>query len=133
MVRWRRFFTHKQNLLGLLIVGLIIVVAIAAPRLSPPIDPENPGPYNEYAVLFADAQSTHHGRNILGTVPQTAAPAQRAHRARHLRINGIFITRWFGGHRSALRFGLVVTGLTAVFRDHGWRCQRFRFSGWVNS
>jgi len=41
----RRFFARWQNLLGLFLVLFFIIVAIAAPLLSPQ-DPENPGQSN---------------------------------------------------------------------------------------
>ena len=70
MFSWRRFFSHRQNILGLLIVGFIIFVALAAPKLSPPLDAENPGPYNEVRSQFYQMPNPPNAEFILGTVPK---------------------------------------------------------------
>lgn len=115
MIRWRRFFTHKQNILGLFIVGFIIFVAAAAPWLSPPLDPENPGPYNEVRSHFFQMPNPPDAEFILGTVPKPprALPGVPIGQGAAYQWDIYHTLVW--GTRSALRFGLVVTVLTAVF------------------
>lgn len=52
MIQARRFFAHKQNWVGLTLVGLFFFLAIAAPWLSPPLDPEAPSEYKELKSTF---------------------------------------------------------------------------------
>ena len=49
MKGWKRFLSRWHNLLGLAIVGCYLLAAIAAPRLSPPDDPDHP---NEQFYTF---------------------------------------------------------------------------------
>ena len=44
-MKLRQFLTKWRNLLPISLVGLFILVAIAAPIISPPDDPSNPLPF----------------------------------------------------------------------------------------
>jgi peptide/nickel transport system permease protein len=115
MIHWRRFFAQKQNILGLIIVGFIIFVAAAAPRLSPPLDPENPGPYKELHSTFFQMPKPPSQDSPLGTVPKPprALPGVPIGQGPAYQWDVYHTLVW--GTRSALRFGLTVTVLTAVF------------------
>lgn len=92
------FLTRGQNLLGVIIIGLIIYATIAAPLLAPPADPEHPAPTK---VIGRPTDSVPHPPNnvaILGT-----ASGQ---------IDVLYSIVW--GTRSALSFGLTVTLFTAT-------------------
>ena len=93
-----RFLSRWQNLLGLAIVLGFFFVAFAAPWLSPPDDPEAPSPFK---VVGRSTDMIPHppgGEARLGTV------------VGQLDIYHTII--W--GARSALRFGLITTLLTAA-------------------
>jgi peptide/nickel transport system permease protein len=94
----RRFLSQGQNLLACLIVGSFVMIAIFAPRLAPPDDPENPGPYKVVGKNYDQVPRPPNERALLGT-----APGQ-------LDIYHTLV--W--GTRSALRFGLVVALTTAL-------------------
>jgi peptide/nickel transport system permease protein len=86
-----RFFSRWQNLIGVLLAGLFIAVAIAAPVISP-LDSENPGPF-KLAGRFTDTIPHPPGKNaILGTLPG--------------QFDVFHTLVW--GVRDALRFGLLV-------------------------
>ena len=115
MGRWRSFFKRKSNILGLLLVSMFFLVAALAPRLAPPLNPDDPWPFKNYNQGFS-RQPQPPGPDIpLGTTPQIRnmpqygiAPGQDA--SYHWDVYYTLI--W--GTRSALRFGLVVTVATAV-------------------
>lgn len=114
MIRWRRFFTQKQSLLGLFIVAAFFLVAIAAPWLAPPDDPNNPQPFKSTGQSFARIPGPPNPESILGTTPQIRdlprygfLPGQD--RSRYWDVYYTLV--W--GSRSALRFGLTVTLITA--------------------
>ncbi len=115
MIRWRYFFTQIQNILGLLIVGFIIFVAAAAPRLSPPLDPDDPGPYKELRSTFYQMPNPPNAESPLGTVPKPprALPGVPIGQGAAYQWDVFHTLVW--GTRSALWFGLTVTVLTAVF------------------
>ena len=114
MIVWRRFFTERQNWLGLIIVGLFIVVAISAPWLAPqPADGE-PSPFKVVGQRLDRTPDPPSAESPLGTVPQInllprfgIAPGQDA----SYQWDVYHTLIW--GTRSALRFGLVVTVATA--------------------
>jgi peptide/nickel transport system permease protein len=98
----RRFFFNWQNLLALAIVALYVFVALAAPWLAPPDDPDNPAPFK----IAETAGRTPSSRRVpvppnrdlpLGTVPGG---------------NDVFYSMIWGT-RPALRFGLIVALTTA--------------------
>jgi peptide/nickel transport system permease protein len=113
---WRRFFRQKQNWIGLFLVGLVVVVAVAAPWLAPPEDPAAPSPYKLVGRLFDRVPHPPSDLNPLGTTLRrsdvglsTTPPGLAA--APQLDVYHTLI--W--GTRSALRFGLTVTIVTAIF------------------
>jgi peptide/nickel transport system permease protein len=95
-----RFSSRVQNLLAVAIIALYVFVAITAPRLAPPQDPENPSPFR---VASVDTGTSRHiplppePGLPLGTVPG--------------RLDVFYTLVW--GTRSALRFGLTVALVTA--------------------
>lgn len=116
MIRWRRFFRSKQNILGLLIVLFFVLVAWLAPTLSPPADPNNPLPFKPLSQSFQRLPEPPSPEAPLGTAPQIrnlalfgVAPGQDA----AFQWDVYHTLLW--GARSALRFGLTVTLCTAMF------------------
>jgi peptide/nickel transport system permease protein len=100
----RRFLLQWQNLLALAIVGVYVFVAVAAPWLAPPDDPENPSPFQVATVAGRTASSRRipipPGPDLpLGTVSGG--------------LDVFYSIVW--GARPALRFGLVVTLAAASF------------------
>jgi peptide/nickel transport system permease protein len=98
MIVLRRFFSHPQNWPGFLLVLAFVLVALAAPLLSPN-DPKEPGPFMRVGRLFEGRPLPPDENAILGMLPQG--------------IDVYHALVW--GSRDALRFGLVVTVLTALF------------------
>lgn len=101
MKRVRRFLANRQIFLGCVIVGAFIVVAILAPRLAPPDDPENPGPTRVVGRSYDYTPHPPSEEALLGTVPG--------------QLDVYYSLVW--GTRSALRFGLVValsTGFVGI-------------------
>ncbi len=94
----RRFF-RWQNLLALTIVGFYLFVAVAAPRLAPPNDPDNP-------ELFQVVGHTT-------TIRRTPAPPSEGVPLGTVSggFNVFYSIVW--GTRPALRFGLIVALSTA--------------------
>lgn len=93
----RRFLRQWQNVIGLLLVGAMVYVAIDVPRLAPP----DPGKPESYHVV---------GR-ATDRLPRRRAKSRRGARSGELDVRHTVL--W--GTRAALRFGLTVTVLTAVF------------------
>lgn len=98
MRRLRRFLSNRQVLLGSVIVGAFVMIAVLAPVLAPPDDPENPattrvvGKYHDYMPHPPSEEA------LLGTVPG--------------QLDVYYSLVW--GTRSALRLGLVVALSTAL-------------------
>jgi peptide/nickel transport system permease protein len=116
MIRWRYFFRRGQNWFAISLILLFVVVAILAPWLAPPDDPENDTPFQAVDQTFSRIPLPPDERSILGTVPQIQnlplfgiAPGQDA----SYQWDVYYTLVW--GTRSALRFGLEVTVITAVF------------------
>lgn len=109
MINWRRFFSSRQNWLGLVIMVAFVAVAIAAPSLSPQFDPENPAPYKSVGERFDRDPHPPSATSPLGTTPQLfVVNVGQGHQ-----WDVLHTLVW--GTRSALRFGLLVTAVTAVF------------------
>lgn len=115
MIAWRRFFTDKQNWLGLIIVGLFIVAAVTAPWLAPQPDDDEPGPFKVVEQRLDRTPNPPSAEHPLGTVPQInllprfgIAPGQDA----SYQWDVYHTLIW--GTRSALRFGIAVTLVTAA-------------------
>jgi peptide/nickel transport system permease protein len=95
----RRFLTRWTNLFGLLLVGGIVLVAMAAPQIAPPLDPKNPA---EFKVVGRWSDQMPHPPSetaLLGT-----AGGQ----------TDIFYSLVWGA-RSALQFGVTSALATAIF------------------
>ncbi len=115
MIQWRYFWRKRSNWLALLLILLFVTTAVAAPWLAPPNDPANPLPFKSLGQSIQRVPRPPSPENILGTIPQITtlplfgvAPGQDA----FYEWDVYYTLIW--GTRSALRFGLVVTLLTAV-------------------
>jgi peptide/nickel transport system permease protein len=95
-----RFFSRIQNLLAVAIIALYVFVAIAAPWLAPPKDPENPSPFR---VASVDTTTSRH----IPLPPAPGLPLGTTPR----RLDVFYTLIW--GARAALRFGLTVALTTA--------------------
>jgi peptide/nickel transport system permease protein len=93
----RAFLSRWQNMVALAIVLFFVAVAVAAPWLSPPDDPENPSPFRVAGRLTDQLPRPPSPEAPLGTMPG------------QLDIYHTLV--W--GTRSALRFGLIVALITA--------------------
>jgi len=93
----RRFLSHWQNWLGLLLVALFVFIAVAAPVLSSH-DPKNPGPLKVVGRTVDYRPQPPSQIAPLGTLPG------------QLSIYHTLV--W--GTRSAIVFGLAVAAFTAV-------------------
>jgi peptide/nickel transport system permease protein len=98
MIRTRLFFRRWQNWLGLLLILAYVVIALAAPYLSPD-DPKNPGPFMRVGRAFEARPLPPDENAILGQLPRG--------------IDVYHALVW--GSRDALQFGLIVTITTALF------------------
>lgn len=98
MKKLHRFISRWQNALALFLVAFIVLVAVAAPLISPP-DPKNPGPYK--VVGRATDGKPHPPSQIapLGMLPRG--------------VDVFHSLVW--GARGALTFGLTVTVFASVF------------------
>jgi peptide/nickel transport system permease protein len=114
MYNWRRFFRKKQNILGLVIVGFIVLVAVAAPALAPPSDADNASPYHEIRSPFYQMPNPPTAESPLGTVPKPpiAMPGIPIGQGIAYQWDVYYTLIW--GTRSALGFGLTVTLMTAT-------------------
>jgi peptide/nickel transport system permease protein len=93
-----RFFFRWQNLLGLLIVSAYIVMAILAPTLSPPENPDQPGPFKVVGRSTDLLPRPPSEGTRLGTLPG--------------QLDIYHTVIW--GARSALHFGLITALSTAA-------------------
>lgn len=101
----KRFFTTWLNLLPLMIVVFFFEIAIAAPLLSPPSDPDNPLPFK--LVDSIDINPLPPGPGIpLGTAVYYESPEMLVH------FDVWHSLIW--GTRHALRFGLSVASISAL-------------------
>jgi peptide/nickel transport system permease protein len=115
MNNWKLFLRQRQNWLAIFLVLVFAFVALAAPVLSPPDDPDNPQPFKVTKQSFNRIPGPPSEESPLGTVPQIQnlplfgiAPGQDA--SYHWDVLHTLI--W--GTRSAFRFGLVVSLTAAV-------------------
>jgi peptide/nickel transport system permease protein len=95
---FKRFFSHWQNWVGLVLILVFVGVAIAAPYLSPQ-DPRNPGMYLRVGRAVEARPLPPNEEAILGMLP--------------FGFDVYHSLVW--GSRDALQFGLIVTVSTAVF------------------
>jgi peptide/nickel transport system permease protein len=68
MRRWRIFFSHWENWLGLILVLAFLSGAIFAPIISPP-DQKNPGPFKQVGRTSDFVPHPPTEKAILGTLP----------------------------------------------------------------
>ena len=99
MKRAGRFLRNGQVLAGCVIVGFFVVVAILAPQLAPPDDPDNPSTTRVIGKYYDPMPREPNKEILLGT-----APGQ---------LDIYYSLVW--GTRSALAFGLTVAVSTALF------------------
>ena len=99
MKRAGRFLRNGQVLVGCVIVGFFVVVAILAPQLAPPDDPDNPSTTRVIGKYYDPMPREPNKEILLGT-----APGQ---------LDIYYSLVW--GTRSALAFGLTVAVSTALF------------------
>ena len=97
MKRWKKFLRRPQNIIGLIIVSGFIALAITAPWLSPPLDPQNPA-LNAVGNIWDNTPRPPGPHQPLGTLPG--------------QIDVYHSLLW--GARSALTFGLGVTVIVAT-------------------
>ncbi len=100
MKNLKRFWGNWQNLLALFIVTFYVGVAIAAPKLAPPNDSENPSQFQTppgVRVTASRPPQPPRQDAPLGTVPGG--------------WDVFYSMVW--GTRPVLRFGLIVTSMTA--------------------
>lgn len=115
MRTFRSFLAHRQNLLGLAIVMLFIIVAAAAPTISPSDTPGEPSPVKIVGKRVDMNPHPPDERAPLGTLPG--------------QVDVFHSLIW--GSRSALLFGLTVTLVTAVFGILIGAASGY-FGGWAN-
>ncbi|MFL7840545.1 MAG: ABC transporter permease [Candidatus Promineifilaceae bacterium] len=113
--RSRKFRTNKQILIGLLMVGTFVVVALIAPWLAPQPDPTDTSPFKITGQQFQRLPGPPTAESPLGTTPQIRnmplyglKPGQDS----SYQWDVYYTLIW--GTRSALYFGLLVTFLTAM-------------------
>jgi peptide/nickel transport system permease protein len=114
MVNWRNFFRRKLNWLGLTIVAVFVLVAVAAPWLAPAEEKaENPA-YLEIRVGANKLPLPPTEGTPLGAVPKPAQaiPGVPLGEGRAYQWDVYHTLIW--GTRSALYFGLSVTLIAAV-------------------
>jgi len=115
MLDWRKFFKRRQNWLALLLVGSFFIVALAAPWLAPPDDPANPTAFKGVGRTFDRLPQAPSDESPLGTVGQLADLARYGFtpgQDRFEQWDVLYTLVW--GTRSALKFGLTVTIVSAV-------------------
>ena len=94
----KKFFSHWQNWVAVLLVLVYVGTAVAAPQISPD-DPKNPGPFKRVGRAVEGQPLPPSEKAILGMLPRG--------------IDVFHALVW--GARDALRFGLIVTVSTAFF------------------
>jgi peptide/nickel transport system permease protein len=99
----RRFLSHWQNSLALGIVFLYILVAIFAPVLAPPKDPDNFSPFLIVDGLKSGRPLPPSEKAFFGTLATGVLQRQ---------LDIFYTVIW--GTRSALKFGLLVALSTAL-------------------
>lgn len=107
MISLKRFLSNWQNILALSIVSLFVIMAIAAPLLAPPENPENPELFRK--LTYRPGQTAAAASLNIPKPPGAGIPLGT--------VSGGFDIYYslIWGTRSALRFGLIVTLTTAMF------------------
>ena len=111
----RRLFRRRSAVIGLVLVLAFCLLALLAPVLAPPLNPDDPWPFKNVSQSFSRQPLPPEPGLPLGTTPQIQnmpqygiAPGQDA----SYQWDVYYTLVW--GSRSALRFGLVVTLATAL-------------------
>ena len=111
----RRLFRRRSAVIGLLLVLAFCLLALLAPVLAPPLNPDDPWPFKNVSQSFSRQPLPPEPGLPRGTTPQIQnmpqygiAPGQHA----SYQWDVYYTLVW--GSRSALRFGLVVTLATAL-------------------
>jgi peptide/nickel transport system permease protein len=99
MKRWKIFFSHWRNWLGLVILAILAGMALVAPRLAPQEDPSNPQTLLQVGSGTDTLPHPPSRQSILGTLSG--------------QYDVWFTLIW--GLRQAFQFGLFVTVFTALF------------------
>lgn len=114
-----RHLGRRSNLLGIAIVALFLLVAIFAPALAPPENPENPVPYKPTGQRFDRIPNPPSEEHPLGTTPRRfdvqfrgIAALQSDNTSNNPQVDVYYTLIW--GARSALRLGLLVVSITAT-------------------
>jgi peptide/nickel transport system permease protein len=115
MIFLRRFFGRKQNWLAVALLALIFGTAVAAPLLSPPDVPGDTTPFRAIASTFYQLPEPPRPGSPFGSVPSPpiSGPGIAVGQGASTQWDIYHTLIW--GTRSALRFGLVATVVTAVF------------------
>ena len=121
----RRFLTHWQNVLGLLFVSGYIVLAVFAPQIAPPTDPQNPDVYKFIGPATGQVPQPPSAQAPLGTALMPVGLTRGMYS-----IDVFYSVVW--GARSALQLGLTAAVATAIF---GTLIGAFSgyLGGWVDS
>ena len=111
---------RRSNLLGVLIVALILLTAILAPILALPENPEDPAPFKAVGERFDRLPHPPSAGHPLGTTPRRLdiqfkgiAALQADGTSDKPQVDIYYTLIW--GTRSALRLGLLIVSITAVF------------------
>ena len=94
----RRLLRNRQIVVACIVLACFVAVAILAPRLAPPDDPENPGGTHVAGKSHSPIPRPPSDEALLGTTTG--------------QVDVFYSLIW--GARSALRFGLLVALTTAV-------------------
>lgn len=98
MITWKRLARNRKITAALTIIALYVLVALLAPVLSPPDDPDDPLPYKVVGSFTDPVPHPPSAEAILGTIPG--------------QFDVYHSLIW--GARSALGFGLTVTVITSL-------------------
>lgn len=111
----RRLFRSRSILVGLSLVLMFVLVAIFAPVIAPPADPDVPWPFKNYAQSRVRMPLPPADDILLGTTPQIQnLPQYGIKPGQDVSYHWDVFYTLVWGTRSALRFGLVVTLATAL-------------------
>ena len=129
----RRFLSFRLNRLATLMVGLFLVVAVAAPWLAPPDDPNNPSMFRYLSGRIDRTPKPPNEQALLGTVAQIPRlPRFGIQPGQQIAYQWDVYYTVIWGARSALRFGLTVTLPTAAIGVFIGLISGY-LGGWVNS
>jgi peptide/nickel transport system permease protein len=99
MTRWKSYFSHWRNWLSLALLAILAGMALAAPRLAPQENPNNPQTLQQVGRGTDSLPHPPSPQALLGTLSG--------------QYDVWFTLIW--GLRQAFQFGLIVTIITAIF------------------